>query len=371
MTISEVLSKKGYRLYRGVPFIDREEEIEFFKERFKEEPQKILFVYGPKSTGKTTTIEYVIENELDDKEYWINYLNLRRTTIANYENFIYSFFEEIDENTTTELNRTYDLKIFKLEAKTLKAIKERRINLFAELIRKFEKIDKKKIFIIDEIQVLEEIYINGEKELLKEFLNFCVALTKETHLSHVVILTSNTIFLNKIYNDSKLKETSDFKLIEHPKKEIAIKLLKDLGYSDDKIDLALEYYGTTLTLLIKLYSYIKPDSSIDELKKYLESEALDAKMQIRSLLTFADRKQNYKELFTKDEREIFLEIAKKIVTDGFIEIGKLKIDEDLKLKKVIDIFCEKEILFYNPQTGIITPNSKIYLKGMEQIVSSK
>ncbi len=47
--------------------------------------------------------------------------------------------------------------------------------------------------VIDEIQSLEDVYGNGEKELLKEFLNFCVALTKETHLSHVIMLSSNTI----------------------------------------------------------------------------------------------------------------------------------------------------------------------------------
>ena len=47
--------------YRGVPFIDREEEIEFFVDWFREAPQRILFVYGPKSSGKTTVIEYVIE----------------------------------------------------------------------------------------------------------------------------------------------------------------------------------------------------------------------------------------------------------------------------------------------------------------------
>jgi AAA+ ATPase superfamily predicted ATPase len=47
--------------YRGAPFIDREEEIEFFVKWFSEVPQRILFVYGPKSSGKTTVIEYVIE----------------------------------------------------------------------------------------------------------------------------------------------------------------------------------------------------------------------------------------------------------------------------------------------------------------------
>ncbi len=90
--LTELLKQKGYKIFRNAPFIDREEEIAFLKSYFEEIPQRILFVYCPKSTGKTTLIEYVIENELDRRKYWINYLNLRRTLISNYENFIYSFF---------------------------------------------------------------------------------------------------------------------------------------------------------------------------------------------------------------------------------------------------------------------------------------
>ena len=131
--LSEILSKKDYKFFRGEPFIDREKEIKFLKEFFEDKPRRILFLYGPKSTGKTTLIEYVIENELNKSKYWIKYLNLRRTLIATYDNFIYSFFEEEDENITTELNRTYDLKIFKLQAKTLKAVKEKRKNLFQKV----------------------------------------------------------------------------------------------------------------------------------------------------------------------------------------------------------------------------------------------
>ena len=99
-------------------------------------------------------------------------------------------------------------------------------------------------------------------------------------LSHVVILTSNTIFLNRIYNDSKLKETSDFKLIEHSEKGTAEKLLKDLNYNSVQIDLILDYYGTIIARLLKLYTYIKPDKSIDNLKEFLDKEKIDVRMQI-------------------------------------------------------------------------------------------
>jgi len=82
--LSEILKKKGYRFFRGEPFIDREKEIEFLKKFFEDKPRRILFLYGPKSTGKTTLIEYVIENELFEdfklfksQKYNVKYINFR------------------------------------------------------------------------------------------------------------------------------------------------------------------------------------------------------------------------------------------------------------------------------------------------------
>ena len=69
-------------VFRGIPLIDREKEIKFFKEWFEKLPKEILWVYGPKSTGKTTLIEYIIERELFDdfklfksEKYNIKYIN--------------------------------------------------------------------------------------------------------------------------------------------------------------------------------------------------------------------------------------------------------------------------------------------------------
>ena len=179
--LSEILKKKGYRLFRDYPFIDREEEIEFLKEFFENKPSRILFLYGPKSTGKTTLIEYVIENKLFDdfklfksSKYNIKYINFRRKLVGSFDTFIDSLLEEKDDKEMIDkINRAYNLLgVFKLEAKTLKKYKEKKKDLFTNLLAEFRKTNKTNIFIIDEIQVLEDIYFNGEKELLKEFLNF-------------------------------------------------------------------------------------------------------------------------------------------------------------------------------------------------------
>ena len=339
--------------FRGVEFVDREKEIEFFLDYFYRKPERILWVYGPKSTGKTTLIEYIIENELD-KNKTIRYINFRRTLIGSYNSFLNSILEEKDEETEIELNRTYNVfNLFKLEAKTLKKIKEDKKNLFDYLIEEFKKT-KNNIFIIDEIQTLEDIYINGERLLLNEFLNFCVALTKEAHLSHVVILTSNTLFLEKIYNHSKLKKTSDFKLIDHLEYEVVKEWLKIKGFSEEEINLIYDYLGGCAVDIKKMLDKLKYFNS---LKEYLEEEAEIAENEIY-LFVEQDKIED-------EEYEKFLFVIKEIVNKGYFQNKRYR-----GYLEIISKFCEVEILFFDPIKNITTANSRIYVKAFEKILKS-
>ncbi|MDQ7031190.1 MAG: ATP-binding protein [Desulfonauticus sp.] len=346
--------------FRRVDFINREKEIEFFLNYFKQEPERVLWVYGPKSTGKTTLVEYIIENYLSkDKSYNIKYINFRGLLISSFDNFVESFLEEKDEEIQTELNRNYNmLGLFKLEAKTLKKIKEHKKNLFNYLLEEFRKDKRKNIFIIDEIQILQDIYINENKFLLNEFLNFCVRLTKETHLSHVLILTSNTIFLNEIYNSSKMKKTSRFKLINHLGKEDIKEWLikKNLGFNLEEIELIYDYFGGCVSDIKKLLEEYKEYSS---LKEYLDAMAEIAKNEI-----IFEKNNN----LTNQEFELFLEIAQVILKRGNFIFDETNEEKRRKLKKVINRFCDVEILFFDPVKNTVTANSKIYIKAFEKIL---
>ena len=59
------------------------------------------------------------------------------------------------------------------------------------------------MIIIDELQALEGIYMNGQRELLKDLFNFFVAITKESHLCHVIIASSDGYFIQRIYGSSE------------------------------------------------------------------------------------------------------------------------------------------------------------------------
>ncbi|MDQ7031951.1 MAG: hypothetical protein Q9M37_04440 [Desulfonauticus sp.] len=88
-----------------------------------------------------------------------------------------------DEKVVKEWSIALNLEFFVVNYKRVQQAKENRGDLFKILEDEFKKSNKINVFIIDEIQILGDLYINGQKELLKEFLNFCVSLTpKELHL---------------------------------------------------------------------------------------------------------------------------------------------------------------------------------------------
>jgi len=350
--------------FRNDDFINRESEIEFFLDYFQKNPRRILWVYGPKSTGKTTLIEYVIEEKLTSglkifDKYWIKYINFRENIISNYDSFIYSFFKEVDDSENDdfsgEIEGEINLGLIRIKSSLLAQFKQRKTNMFNELVQKFKKIKKKKIIIIDEIQALQDIYMNGERLLIHEFLNFCVRLTKELHLVHIVILTSNTIFLNTIYQNSKLKKTSEFKLVDHLEyNDIEYWLTNNYQLSIFNCQLIYDYLGGSVSDIKKLLDNYRYHSSI---KEYLEKEVRIAKNEIKVL--FELRK------LTKVQIEKFYFIMDKIIKQGYFDNGEFSGYLD-----IISIFCEVEILFFDPLENKTTANSKIYEKAFERLIDN-
>jgi len=345
--------------YRSAPFIDREEEIEFFVDWFNEVPQRILFVYGPKSSGKTTVISYVVDNYLiKRKNFWVKYFNLRETLISSYETFLDAFFVEVDKGESESAGKI-GINVLGFKAEVYQKIKKKQLNLFKVFLEEIEKIVKEKkkcVIIVDEIQKLRDVYMNGnrERELLKEFLNFCVSLTKERHLSHVVILTSNTVFIERIYNDARMKKTSLFYKIAHLPKEKVEEWLKIEGFSEKDVEITWDYLGGCIADILRVFSVRK--NGRKDLKEYLEEQKWLAYTEIVDYLSRGG--------FTEEEEKKFKEVAKEI-----LERGYFRYDVDRKeYLPIIEKWAEKEILFYDPLELKVTGNSRIYEKGMELLL---
>ncbi len=215
-------------------FINRKREMFFLEQWISEKPDNLLFIFGPKSSGKTTLLSRFIEQNLTGSRYEIKHFNLREIFIVNYQHFIQTFFGIDYSKSKDDIKerRQYNLKVFNLTVDTLKGLEEKSLDPFAVMKQELQKTANqgiRPVIIIDELQALEGIYFNGQRELLKELFNFFVALTKESHLCHVIIASSDGYFIERIYSDSKLKKTSKFLEVNYLHREDVQSWLNDLA----------------------------------------------------------------------------------------------------------------------------------------------
>ena len=268
-------------------FINRKNELNFLKDWINREPKGILFIYGPKSSGKTTLLMKFIDLHLNSKNFNIKHFNLRTVLIANYTDFIQAFFEVDYSKSTQEIKQRseYSLKVFKLSKEIKQSLDNKILDPFVVMKKELQKIFKKgkrPVIIIDELQALEDIYMNGQRELIKELFNFFVAITKESHLCHVIIASSDGYFMKRLFEDSKLEKTSIFfgvdyldetdtkYWLQNIEKESAI---KDYTLTNKQIDIIWKYIGGSMfeisCLLADLCSVSKnkkvSDDSLDHL----------------------------------------------------------------------------------------------------------
>jgi len=119
-------------------FVNRKDELAYLQSWISAKPENILFLYGPKSSGKTTLIYRFIEQNLSNGKYDIKHFNLRELLLVNYESFLWAFFE-LKSSEQVKETRQYDLKVFKLSVETLKGLESKELDPFIVMKRELEK----------------------------------------------------------------------------------------------------------------------------------------------------------------------------------------------------------------------------------------
>ena len=363
--------------FRRTPFIDREREEAFLLNHLQGEPAKILFIYGPKSSGKTTLMEYMVENILEkDKNFYVNYVNFRGYAIANYKDFLDIYFQPIQQENKTWLAKIAELLplrlgLFKgtaslpvkginfgINIELYNQLQNNEIDPFVLLMDILSNIKTKRqpILILDEIQTLKDLYMNGEiqkKHLLTEFFNFLVRLTKETHIAHVIVMTSETLFMEDIYNHSKLSKTSDFFLIDHlDQKAIQTWFEQEGIYEPDMFELIREYCGGAIFDWLTPF-YLLKNNKVQQVRDYLTHQAETYMGKIDHFIA--------EKLHGLDQKRMFKDILKTLLKQNYI----IRDSENELQTRVLNRAIEYEFLFLNPKRKEIIFNSQIIKKGAE------
>ncbi|ETR65923.1 MAG: hypothetical protein OMM_13515, partial [Candidatus Magnetoglobus multicellularis str. Araruama] len=146
--------------------------------------------------------------------------------------------------------------------------------------------------------------------------------TKEAHLCHVIIASSDGYFMNRIYNDSKLTKTSDFFEVNYLSK-------KDV-----------QYWLTHLEQESGISAFTLTDKQIEMIWKYLSGSMFDISSVLAKLIPRAKNKcVETKNIKKEIDRLITINCGK---FEHYIQLHKQK----FKLFQQILIIHEKKNIFF-------------------------
>ena len=248
---------------RRIEFHDRENEIKEIRAILDSRPTLITFIYGPINSGKTELINHVTSELPDD--YVIFYINLRTKFLASYDEFIESLFE-MEMETAGAINKKKETLAELVSSVTRVAgipinkefldyvFKDNKPkNAFSYIIKLFEEVratGKQPVLILDELQKIGAVKVNGS--LIYELFNFFIDLTKEKHLAHVFVATSDSLFMERVYSEAMLEGRCRYLLVDDFDYEATAAFLEKYGFTAAETAVAWGYCGGKPICLVEL-----------------------------------------------------------------------------------------------------------------------
>jgi AAA+ ATPase superfamily predicted ATPase len=357
------MTKEKVHYRKDVAFINREKELAFLRGFIDERPESILFIHGPKSSGKTTLLYKLLEQLKKEQKLEIKFLNLREVSTEftddyNYKDFLHMLFDVDDKDDKTgKLSAGINVGVFKIDSEIESKIRKGRVEPFKVMKEEFIRLGEKAIkpvLIIDELQALDKVYMNNgrDQRLIIKLFNFFVAMTKESHLAHVIISSSDGYFINRVFTDSRLKKTSKFYEVDYLPKEDVMEWL-----------LNLEKYS-------KIKDYTLTEKDVEKIWDTVGGSM----WEIQDILS---------DLFSRPLDEVLSDYKRKmvgIITDYIVTKGRKKREKILShfndqvrlLKKDINEDDEEllrdmvrnNILYFDPIEAIYYPQGKSYQWGI-------
>ena len=350
---------------KRIPFHNREKELKEVMKILEAEPSLITFIYGPINSGKTTLVSHLIDQL--PEEYVVFYINLRGRFISDYRDFIKVLFKIEKEKNYKEVLKT----ISEISAETLKfsgipvaesvmnaLFKEKSYeDVFEFLEEYFTTIAKNKtpVLIIDELQVVGDLKIDGL--LMYKLFNFFIRLTKELHLCHVFAVSSDSLFIENVYSEAMLDGRCRYLLVDDFDYETATALLERNGFTDDEKAVAWEYCGGKPVCLMEL---IYADDRERIAKDMLKTRVT----QLKDLLDYLDYTKP--RIMIGDDEYL---VEKGDIADILNRFVDTEYIDDEGLNRPAKHFLIKDnILFLDPHTGVIKPQSRLNLLAMRNVL---
>lgn len=355
---------------KRIEFHDREREIKGITDILDSEPSLITFIYGPINSGKTALVNHLIDRLPDT--YGVFYINLRGRFITGYEDFLNVLFE-IDEGGGGDNVSEYATSILK-DLKILSGIPIP-INLFEQI---FEKKDKSKdmfryierffiemsekrvpVLIIDELQVIGDMKIDGN--LIYKLFNFFVRLTKELHLAHIFVITSDSLFLKQVYSEAMLTGRCEYLRVDDFDYEQTMGFLDGYGWGEQEKEIAWQGVGGKPVSLVKLINAkVRGKNVEDVIGSMFMLRTGEIETRLKIVKELGDEMVIGDKHFDVHHEKLVSALKMFTIRNA---VGADEIDEISKRYLV-----KENILFVDPLTKMIKPQSHLDLLAIQEVV---
>jgi len=339
-------------------FINRQPEITFLNHHFASEPNSLLFVYGPKSSGKSVLLDKVV-NELDKDRFVVHFMDLRRILIYDFKSFLDTFFIKDLKGKIQDALRgiTINIPFITVSVDDEPLFHKNPFKLIEQHLEIVRNKGLQPIVILDEIQLLKHIYINSERYLLDELFNLFIGLTKVRHLAHIVLATSESYFIEELYNSAKLKKTIELYLVDHLNHDAVADWLTEEGFTKSEIETIWHYIGGCPWEINQIIIKREQCKTIEEACLFFVNDEYAKIREFRNIL---------KEEGLCDE---FDRMTTKIVQHG----SYVRNDhEDVKtVNALVKKMVAHDFWFYKTEEQKIIANSQSIHRAFERLVISR
>jgi len=356
-----------------VTFYDREQETKEIMNTLRMKPRLITFIYGPINSGKTELITHLIEELPED--YVVFYINLRTKLLASYDDFIESLFEMEMETEGAFQKRKETLAELVSSVTKVAGIpitKEfidyvfkdnKPKNAFSYILKLFEEVihsGKQPVLVLDELQKIGDVKVNGS--LIYELFNFFIDLTKELHLCHVFAVTSDSIFIERIYSEAMLSGRCEYLLVDDFDYEQTMGFLDVYGFEDQEKELTWKGVGGKPVSLVKLINAKVSGKNVEDvIESMFTLRTGEIMTRLKIVKELGDEITIGAKHFDVHHEKLISALTMFAINDA---VGVDEIDEISKRYLV-----KENILFVDPLTNMIKPQSQLDLLAIRDVAA--
>jgi AAA+ ATPase superfamily predicted ATPase len=219
------------------------------------------------------------------------------------------------------------------------------------------------VLILDELQKIGDVKVNGF--LIYELFNFFIDLTKEKHLAQVFVATSDSLFMESVYSEAMLQGRCRYLRVDDFDCGTTTAFLDGHGFTEEEKALAWEYCGGKPIFLTELIR-------IDEKEKFAKKMLTTRVNQLKDLLDYLDYTKP-RVMIGADGYLVEKEDIVNILKEDIVNILRRFVDaeriDDEGLNRPAKHFLIKDnILFLDPEGGVIEPQSRLNLLAIREVM---